>query len=392
MSPERTQPAAWPAILSLGFRPFFLLGALHAGLIMLLWPLVLSGAVPAPGALTPVDWHVHETLFGYLAAIIAGFLLTAIPNWTGRPPVRGAPLLGLVLLWLAGRAAMFLPAGIAAGASPLCDVLFLGALLLVAGREIIAGRNLRNLKILAPLAVFLLADALFHAQALVQGGADHPRRLGLAAAIVLILIIGGRIIPNFTRNWLMPRGPGALPVTFNRFDGAAVVVSAAALLWWSVTPHGLVTGGLMILAAALNLARLARWAGYRTWREPLVLILHLAYLFVPVGFGLAGLAALDPQAVPVAAGIHGLGAGAISVMTLAVMTRATLGHTGRPLHADGVTCLIYAAVLAAALVRMAAAFLPSLDVLLTLSAGLWSFAFLTFSVWYGRMLLRPRLS
>ncbi|MCK9553917.1 NnrS family protein [Aquamicrobium sp.] len=381
----------WPALLSYGFRPFFLLGALYAGLVVLAWLPIFSGTIETSSTFTPVDWHVHETMFGYLAAIITGFLLTAIPNWTGRLPVRGAPLLALVLLWLAGRFAVFFSAEIGWIAAAIIDCAFLVAVAASAAKEIVAGRNWRNLMVLVPVTVFLLANVLFHVEAGLGGSSDYARRLAIGAAVMLIVIIGGRIIPSFTRNWMVRENPGRLPVPFNRFDKITLLICAIALLLWTVAPDGMMAGLVLCLAGVLHLARLARWAGDRTLRDPLVLILHLGYLFVPAGLLLAGISALDPASVPAVAALHAFGVGAIGTMTLAVMTRATLGHTGRDLRADVPTRLIYAAIVLAALARIIAAFMPDDIGLLHLSAGLWALAFFGFCLRYGGMLLQPKL-
>lgn len=381
----------WPALLSHGFRPFFLFGALYGGLIIVAWLPIRDGTLGTGSAFTPLDWHIHETLFGYLTAIVAGFLFTAIPNWTGRLPVRGAPLLCLLLLWIGGRITVFFSASTGWLAAAVIDNLFLMAVSAAAATEIVAGRNWRNLKVLIPVTVLLLANVLFHVEAATSGTTDYSRRLATAAAIALILIIGGRIIPSFTRNWLARENPGRLPVPFNNFDALSIILSVAALLFWALAPENAVAGFLLIAAAIVNVARLMRWAGDRAWRDTLVLILHVAYFFVPVGLFLAGLAALDPDRFPPVAGLHALGVGAIGVMTLAVMTRASLGHTGRVLRADIATRLIYAAIVLAALTRIVAGFHPEQAGLLHASATLWTLAFLGFCARYGGMLLQPRL-
>ena len=386
------KPGHYPAILSYGFRPFFLAGALYAGLAILFWLPLFYGHIDTWSAFAPVDWHVHEMLFGYLAAVITGFLLTAIPNWTGRLPVQGLPLLALVLLWLAGRLAIFFSADIGWLAAAVADCAFLLAVAASAATEIVAGRNWRNLKVLLPVTVLFAANAAFHAEAHFDGVTDISRRLGLGAVIVLIMIVGGRIVPSFTRNWLVRENPGRLPVPVSRFDAVAIGLSALALAAWTFFPDGTATGTALIAAAALTAIRLARWAGDRTWRDPLVLILHVGFACVPLGLLLAGLATLAPTLVPPAAGLHALGVGAVGTMTLAVMTRATLGHTGRDLKAGAGTCLIYVAVLLAALARVCAAFAPGEPMLLHISAGLWAAAFLGFAALYGPMVLRPRIA
>lgn len=391
MAVPRTRPGKYSAILSYGFRPFFLLASLYAGVTMLFWLPLLYGHLETSSAFAPVDWHVHEMLFGYVAAVVTGFLLTAIPNWTGRLPVQGLPLLALVLLWLAGRIAVFFSAETGWLAAAVIDCAFLLAVTGAAAVEIVAGRNWRNLKVLAPILALLAANILFHAEAHFDGVSDIGRRLGIGAAIVLITIIGGRIIPSFTRNWLVRRNPGRLPTPFGRFDVATIVTSALALALWSFLPERTETGLALLVAAILNVIRLSRWAGDRTFRDPLVLILHVAYAFVPLGMLLAALAILMPGTVAPAAGIHAFAVGTIGTMTLAVMIRATLGHTGRELHAGRAGCFVFVAILVAAAARIAEALGVPGDWLIHLAACAWVAAFLGFAVLYGGMLLRPRL-
>lgn len=390
MPVPRVKPGNYPAVLSYGFRPFFLLGSLYAGLSILLWLPLFHGQLETASLFAPVDWHIHEMLFGYLAAIITGFLLTAIPNWTGRLPVQGMPLFVLVVLWLAGRLAVVFSAQIGWAAAATIDCAFLLAVAAAAGVEIVAGRNWRNLKVLAPVTILFMANVLFHIEAHLDGLTDVSRRLGIGAALMLIMIIGGRIIPSFTRNWLVRENPGRLPVPFARFDVVAIVISSAALIAWAFLPEHTLVGLALIAAGGLNLLRLMRWAGDRTLRDPLVFILHVAYGFVPAGFLLAGLAILAPDAIPAAAAIHAFGAGAMGAMTLAVMARATLGHTGRDLTAGFGTCMVFVAITLSADLRIAAAF-TSDTAMLHASAGLWAAAFLGYAILYGQALMTPRL-
>ncbi|BCG75204.1 short-chain dehydrogenase [Mesorhizobium sp. 113-1-2] len=391
MAIPRTRPGAHPTILSNGFRPFFLLGSLFGGGAILFWLPLYDGKLETFSAFSAVDWHVHELLFGYLAAVVTGFLLTAIPNWTGRLPLQGLPLLALVVLWSAGRLAVFFSAETGWLLGAVVDCAFLLAVVIAAAVEIVAGRNWRNLKVLLPVTVLLAANVMFHAEAHTQGVTDTSRRLGLGAAIVLVMIIGGRIIPSFTRNWLVRERPGRLPVPFGRFDTATILFSAFGLLGWTFYHDHAVTGSILIAAAILNAIRLARWAGDRTLRDPLVLILHASFAFVPIGLFLAGLATFVPEEVPAAAGIHAFGVGALASMTLAVMSRATLGHTGRELRATIGTCVVFAAILLAAMLRILAAFAPAVATLLHMAAALWIIAFIGYAVLFGRMLVMPRL-
>ena len=390
MAIPRTRPSAYPAILSYGFRPFFLLGSLQAATAILLRLPLNYGKLETLSTFTPVDWHVHELLFGYLPAVVTGFLLTAIPNWTGRLPVQDFRLLMLVSLWVTGRAAVFISAEIGWLPSAVIDCAFLLAVVAAAATEIIAGRNWRNLKVLLPVTALLAANVMFHLEAHYQGVSGVSRRLGLGAVVVLIMIVGGRIVPSFTRNWLVREKPGRLPASFGRFDIGTIALSSTGLAAWSFFPDTNATGALLVAGAALNIIRLARWAGDRTLADPLVLILHVAFAFVPLGLLLAGLAALAPGAVPAVAGVHAFAVGAAACMTLAVMTRASLGHTGRDLTASAGTRAIFIAIVIAAILRVAAALAPATAILLHISAALWVAAFAGYAVLFGGMLTRPR--
>jgi uncharacterized protein involved in response to NO len=391
---ERSRAWQGPAVLSFGFRPFFLLGAVWAALAMALWAAMLAGKLTLPTAFDPVSWHAHEFLFGYLGAIIAGFLLTAVPNWTGRLPVTGWPLAALAGLWLAGRAAVLVSQGLPPLAVALADLAMASVLAALLAREIIAGKNWRNLPVVGLLALFALANGLFHWEAATGAYAAQGMglRLGVAAAVMMIAVIGGRIVPSFTRNWLAKQEAGRLPVPpMQRFDAAALVVLLAALLAWVVWPLSVWTGAALALAGLLHLARMARWAGDRTLTEPLVAVLHLGYLFVPLG-ALGGAAEiLGRGMVGTGAAQHLWMAGGIGLMTLAVMTRATLGHTGRVLAAGLGTTALYGAIIVAVLLRIAAGAWPAAaGVLHSLAGASWIAAFAGFAAIYAPMLLRPR--
>jgi len=374
----------WPLLAS-GFRPFFLLGSIYAGLAVLVWLPVFYGELTLTSAFGPRDWHVHEMLYGYLPAVITGFLFTAIPNWTGRLPIQGTPLLALVIVWIAGRLAVTLSAETGWLVAMLVDASFLALVAAAAAREILAGRNWRNLAVVMLVLLLLAGNVAFHFEAHFRGAAEGGIRIGIAVVVLLISLIGGRIIPSFTRNWLVRENPGRLPVPFGRFDMIVVAISAPALLSWVVDASGLLAGAALALTGLLHLARLGRWAGDRTWRERLLLILHVGYAFVPLGFLLNAVSAFG--LVPAGAGIHAWMAGAAGIMTLAVMSRATLGHTGQRLTASAATQLIYAAIIAAALARICAAIDPvHYGPLLHLAAFAWAAAFLGFSISFGRLL------
>jgi uncharacterized protein involved in response to NO len=387
----RLQAYQGPVLFGVGFRPFFLAGAIWAGLGIVLWLPMVFGRLQIPTAFSSVDWHVHEMLYGYLPAIVTGFLLTAIPNWTGRLPLQGRPLIVLVVVWLAGRLAILVSAPIGPMAAGGIDGLFLLLVAAAAAREVIAGRNWKNLPPIGLLIAFLAGNVTFHIEAYQNGSAEFGKRIGVAVAIMLVTLIGGRVIPSFTRNWLARENPGRLPIPFGRFDIGAMVISGLALAMWIVLPDHPATAVLMLIAGVVQAYRLARWAGDRTVRSPLTLILHVAYGFVPLGFLLMGGSILMPAELSVSAGIHAWTAGAIGIMTLAMMTRVSLGHTGRPLVAGPMACAIYAAVIVAALVRIDAALDPDRGPVLLLTAGAaWVAAFGMFAIGFGPLLARPR--
>lgn len=380
------------ALLQLGFRPFFLAAGLWAVLAMALWLAQLAGHFILPSALDPISWHAHEMIFGYAMAAVAGFLLTAVPNWTGRLPVRGAPLAGLAVLWLLGRAAVAVSDLIGAPVAALVDLAFPVVFLLVVAREIAAGKSRKNLMMVVVLALLALGNALMHLETL--GGAPTAalgQRLGLAALIFLIALIGGRVTPSFTRNWLAKRDAGRLPAAFGPTDRVALIATAAALLAWVVAPEAPPTPWLALAAGVALAVRLSRWCGLRTAGEPLLLVLHVGYAWLPLGLILLAAARLTPL-LPGSAALHALTAGAVGTMTVAVMCRATLGHSGRALTAGPGTAAIFGTITLAALLRVGGGAAPG-DfgaILLLASGGAWIAAFGLFSVIYGPILLRPR--
>lgn len=381
-----------PAVLSHGFRTFFLAGALHAALAVPLWIYVFGSANPTVGGLPGRDWHVHEMIFGYLGAVVGGFLLTAIPNWTGRLPVRGWPLAGLFGLWLAGRVVVLVEAAPPVVVAAV-DSAFLLVLAATAAREVVAGKNRKNYPVVGLLTLLALANLGWHVERLAFGSTGYSERLALGLVALLIGLIGGRIIPSFTHNWLAQRGAKAMPAPFATFDKGALGLLGLSLLAWVAAPQAAVTGGLLALAGVAHLARLARWRGPATWREPLVWILHVGYLWLPAALLLLGASVLRPDWVAPTAALHALTAGAMGLMTVAVMTRATLGHTGRARKADTFTVGVYLLILAGALIRVLGpmitpdAYIESI----TVSGMLWSTGFFLFVLIYGPMLVRARV-
>jgi uncharacterized protein involved in response to NO len=374
---EREGAPAVLTLLSVGFRPFFLLAAIWAAIAIPVWLAAYVHGYVLRGSLHAMAWHAHEMVFGFGMAAVAGFLLTAIPNWTGRLPVRGARLVVLAALWLAGRIALLVSGTIGAGAAMVIDLLFPAALIALIARELVAGRNWRNLPMLVALGLLLAANALMYVQAALG------QRLGIATLLALIALVGGRIVPSFTRNWLAKARRGALlPAPEGILDRAALLITLAALVAWVAD---LAAWPAVVAGIALAL-RLSRWRGGATLGEPLLFVLHLGYAWLALGLVWLG---LDGSS----AALHALTVGAIGTMTLAVMTRASLGHSGRALVADGATCAIYVLVTLAALLRVLGPLFDSSTVVAASLAGLaWSAAFATFAIHYGRFLIQPRLT
>ena len=379
-----------PIWLQGGYRLLFGAGAFWAVVVVVLWVGALDGCWTLPTAMEPLAWHQHEILFGYLGAVIGGFVSAAIPNWTGRPTVTGWRVAAVVGLWFAARLAILFSGIVPPLVGALFDVAYLLLLLAYAAREIVASGN-RNKPILIMLFLFALACATDHAA--MMGQLADPAlgmRMGFALVLLLISLIGGRIIPAFTRNWMVRQGRGeGMPVMPGRFDMMVIAITALALTAWIADPTGRVAAGLLVLAGSLQLIRLTRWAGLKAASDPLVFVLHLSYAWLPVGLILLGSAIFHPF-VSVSSALHALGAGAMGTMTLAVMTRATRGHTGRPLEADRATVILYLLVHLGALLRVIAPWLPFDHMLLVAVAGsLWGAAFLLFLLVYGPMAFRP---
>jgi uncharacterized protein involved in response to NO len=384
--------AASPPLLRGGFRPFFLGAGLWALAAIVLWIGDIEGLVALPRGVDPLAWHRHEMLFGFAGAAVAGFLLTAIPNWTGRLPIAGAPLASLVGLWSAARILLLLlPSGALAVAAIADTALYL-ALSGFAVREVLAAGN-RNLPIALLVLLLGAADAAdYLGMAGLVGDPLIGIRAGLSILMVMISIVGGRIIPSFTRNWLVKQDLKArLPEQPGRYDAATIAIMAASLILWLLLPLNRITGAALVATALLQAGRLGRWRGLATVADPLLLVLHVGYAWLVLALLLLGLSVLVPG-FPQTAAIHAAGVGAIATMILAVMTRASLGHTGRELRAGALIIAAYALIGLAALIRVATAF-AWLDYMvgLRLAALSWSAAFLLFLIVYGPILAAPRL-
>jgi uncharacterized protein involved in response to NO len=378
-----------PVILAYGFRPFFLGAGLWAVLSMGLWIASLALGLPVGVGYGGAAWHAHEMLFGYTGATLAGFLLTAIPNWTGRLPVSGAPLAMLFAVWLAGRLVLIRPDIVGLGWALGIDMLFMPLLFAICLREVVAGRKWRDLKVLAAVLTLAVANGGYHA--LIVWGGDHglANRLAISAYVMLIGIIGGRVVPSFTRNWLAKRHVTTLPAPYDRLDTFALLTGLGALCLWVLLPDHPATVAGCLAAALLHAVRLARWQSWQTADERLVLVLHLAYAAVPAGF--VAVALVPPGLLDATSALHVLTVGAIGLMTLAIMSRATRGHTGMPLTAPPLTATSYGLLVAAALLRPSAMLLPNHYMsLVSLSGICWMMAFTLYLVEYAPALLTRR--
>lgn len=384
------------------FRPFFLAGALQAVAVIGLWGAAFPLVALVDPPLAPAAWHAHELLFGYVPAVQAGFLLTAVPHWTGRRPLGTAPLAVLVALWIAGRLAVagVLGAGLS-GLGPLAvaavATAFTVALAAVVTHEIVAARSVANAAAVVSLAVLVVAQILFHADALSGHDGAFASRLALAGVTAQMMLLGGRIVPAFTRDYLLETGRAPMPTPVRPLDAAAVGLGLFALVVWLALP-GLgdaasAAGGLLIVAAVLLVVRQARWAPARTLREPLVWSLHLGAAMTPLGFFIAGAGVLCDDAALAAAVIHVWAIGGIGLMTLALMTRVSLGHTGRPPRALRGSTAIFLAIGLAAAARAGSVLVPDWTLpLLPLAGVLWIAAYAGFLVVYGPLLLRPAVT
>jgi uncharacterized protein involved in response to NO len=378
-----------PALFSFGFRPFFLFAALWAAVTVPLWVTASVFAATPPRIVLTQDWHVHELLFGYAGAVIVGYLTVAGANWTGRFPIAGRPVMALLALWLAGRAAMLASAAWPILAAAI-DLPFLILFALALWREQIAARNWRSVAPCIVVSLLACADVLFHLAPIWDGVGTVAERMAIALVAFLIAMVGGRLVPSFTRNWMAQRSIRPEPPPYDRLDAGGAATAAGALLAWVFMPSSRLSAGLLLLAGVAALVRLLRWRGWAVFSEPMVWILHVGYAWLALGLALLGLSIVAPGLVPTTAAIHALTAGAIGTTTLAVMTRTSRSHTGRPREADAATVAIYLLVNTAAIARVAAPFEVGMQIeLLTLSAVFWSAAFGLFVLRYGPMLVKP---
>lgn len=385
------QPDAYEGtpLLALGFRPFFLLAGLSASALIPCWLALLLTGVRWPSPLPPTLWHAHEMVFGYTSAVIAGFLLTAVQNWTGRATARG-PLLGaLALLWIAGRAVCAAGQALPPWLAAAIDLAFLPALAACIARPIAATRNRRNAASPVMVLVLAAANGLYWLGAL--GG--HPlvmlrgQRAALDIIALLILVIGGRIIPGFTANAV----DGLKPRTRNALDYAGVAAMVSVVVADLVDPSARGVAYCAAFAALTNGARLWGWGGTRTFARPILLVLHAGFAFTAAALGVRAWAIIS-GAFPESVATHLLTVGGIGLMTLGMMARIALGHTGRPLALAPSTVAALYLLGASALVRVVGPLaLPTrYTALLWIAGALWTIAFALFTIRYTPILLAPR--
>lgn len=378
-------------LFSYAFRPFFLLGIIYSMSAIILWVLIWSGNLVLDWPRAPVHWHAHDMVMGLMAAAVAGFLLTAVANWTSRPPVAGWPLATLVIFWLVGRLAMLSPA-----LSAMADTLFWLLLCVLVARELFSARNKRNYKVLAVLVALSLADMLFHAGELqLLPAVDLQRVLWaqLWLVILLINVVGGRVIPAFTGNWLRRRAPmgetlspASLPGSFGLVDQIAIslllLFAASVIFQWPI-PLAIPLGLSCFVAQAW---RLLRWKFWLTLSDPLVWMMHLSYAWLVIGILLWTLSLSG--VIPVSAAVHALTIGAITSMIVSVGARAALGHTGRALKSHYLLTSAIGLLSLAAFTRIAAAIVGG-QLWLEMATGLWVLALLCFALRYVPILLGP---
>ena len=389
---ERTTWLSTLPILALGFRPFYLLAAIFAAAALPIWIGTFFGIIPVSGYLTGIAWHSNEMVFGFATAVMAGFLLTAVRNWTGLGTPEGGALAVLVLLWILGRVLMLTgPAGLAAAV----DLLFLPALAIAVAIPIARSRNTRNFKVIAVLVAFMIANAGFHLAQLGVFSVDIGRLSVIAAldiVVILMAIIAGRVIPAFTANAL----PGVHPRNIYGVEVVALgslilILVAEVASYWYLIP-ALIWFGLFITAFVAHATRLLLWCPFQTRHNALLLMLPVAYAWIPLALLLRAISVM-PVGVSVTTAFHALTIGAMASLMMAMMTRSALGHTGRPLKAGRTEIGAYLLLQAAAVTRILPGFLwpQSYRAIFIVSATLWSLAFVVFLCGYWTALTRERI-
>ena len=386
-----------PVLFTYAFRPLFLLATLYAIAVVPVWAAAWLGYLPMPASLgTPSWWHAHEMIYGFAWAAIGGFALTAVATWTKRPPVAGAPLVILSALWLTARVLFVLPSPSLLLPAIAADLGYGLLLFVLMSREVIAARSRRNYKVLVILGLLPVTDALFF-WGMTQNASWTMTALfaGLWLVVMLINLIGGRVIPGFTRNWLkrqlleQKREPVTLPPMFDRFDLFATSLMVAFAVLHLLGAPSRWTTVLGLLTSVMLFIRLTRWQGIHTGSEPLVWILHVAFSWLPLGFLFLAFAELG--LLPRTAGIHALTSGAVTTMLIAIAGRAVLGHTSRPLESHPVLTAAYVLITVAAICRVSATIGPGARAWLAASAAAWFLGFACFAWRYVPILTQGKV-
>jgi len=373
------------------FRPFFIAAGIWATLAVPFWLLNYFGIMIVIDNFNILLWHQHEILYGFVAAAIAGFILTAIPNWTGRLPIKNKPLAILVFLWILGRVGFLTTAIFGTITTSLMDLPFLIVLVLVIMREIVSGKNWRNLPVIILISFFTLGNILVHLQIHeIIDSAELGIRLSTFVLSILLALIAGRIVPSFTRNWLAQNKANKFPRPFGNIDKISLISLVVFVFAQVIIPHHQATSLLALLAGLLHGIRFIRWKVWMTLAEPLIWILHVGYMWLCVALVLIGLSGLT-DFVPYTSSYHALTVGAFSTMILAVMTRASLGHTGRTIKATLGTTTIFIFITIAAILRVYEPFInESGSLILSLSGIFWTLSFALFIFIYFPILTQPR--
>lgn len=384
-----------PLLLNFAFRPLFLVAGLYGVISMGWWGVIyLLEAYLPPTAWDPVSWHSHEMIFGFTAAAIGGFLLTAVANWTKRPPVAGNRLLLLTIAWIGGRIVVSINAIVGPALTAVVDLSYMVLLVLFFGNEVIQAKDKRNYKVIGFLALLGLFNLSFHLESSFLLPIP-PRFSGRGAIVVILLLVGtisGRIIPNFTRNWLIKHQKTAVtpPPAFSRLDAITMIATALLAVGWTINPFHQLTILGSVLIAALHGVRLSRWRGLSTVADPIMIVLHVGYAWIPAGFLLGAWAAFS-DVLMFSAALHGLSIGAIGLMIIAVGSRAALGHTGRELKSSRPMTLVYTMIFASTVFRILAGTAVYYIEFLAASVVAWCLAMLIFLIAYYPVLTRPRV-
>ncbi|MFM0326056.1 NnrS family protein [Caballeronia glebae] len=392
-TPQRRSPEHRPrfALFNLGFRPFYLCGAAFGGLALTVWLLVLSGVPLLGGYLLradPVGWHAHEMVFGFAAAIVVGFLLTAVRAWTGRETASGATLASLAFLWLAGRVLVWSGPALP---SAIVDSAFLPVAAVLLLRVLVKAGNRRNYFVAVVLLAFGALNAAFHAFSIDARPDLAMRAMYASVGIVVMLVgvIGGRVIPMFTASAI----PGFVARRWRFVELTVAPLTLAAFLADAFAPGiAIIVAPLALLACGVHLARMIGWRSYAVRGRPILAILHLAYAWLPIGFAMLALSALGWTRVAHSLAMHAFATGAIGGAIIAMITRTARGHTGRPLIADKRDVACYALVMAAGALRVFGPLVaPSLHSTWVFAAGAcWVLAFALYVAAYAAPLSKPR--